>query len=46
MSWFHVKGELLSVCFPGRLKLFTMQEGFQATHVRACVSVSEAAHSG
>lgn len=30
LSCFHVKGALLSVCFLGRLKLFTMQEGFQS----------------
>lgn len=30
LSCFHVKGALLSVCFPGCLKLFTMQGGFQS----------------
>lgn len=41
LSCFHVKGPLLSVCFPGCLKLFTMHGAFHCLSVRVCVCVQQ-----
>ena len=41
LSCFHVKGVLLSVCFPGCLKLFTVPGGFHSLYVCIRVSVCE-----